>query len=180
MKRAGAFRHHHLDAVADVFLSPTRPAGGGKTALLVAAAPGAADTASVLGALRPDAGPDQVRDLGHAIGVRLGRLERTGEIARDAAVASQLVWCPCSTEALAVTAALTLGRLAALVRPVRITVLWFAGGVTCIGRDPTAAQRERVRRLACAAIPETPVTLHCVGWDDDPMRQLAALAGRFH
>ena len=44
-----------------------------------------------------------------------------------------------------------LGRLGALIQPSRAVVLWFAGGVARVGRDPSPDQRQWAQRMAGAA-----------------------------
>jgi hypothetical protein len=171
---------HHLGAVADAFLPPAAAAPGARAAPpLFAAAPGATDTAAVLEILRPSSKGGTTRDLGAAIGVRLGRLERSGAMAPVGATSPLLIWCPRAEEGLSLTAALALGRLGALIRPARITMLWFAASGPRTGREPTAAQVAAAGALARAAAGKAVVGVHCVGWTDDPLRQLGDLVGRF-
>ncbi len=176
MKPPKRHGHHPLGTVADTFL----PRSGSTLPPLYAAAPGVADTSSVLNVLRPNADEKAVKDLGGAVGVRLGRMERTGGVAVGDWDAPQLVWCPCGNEALTMATALALGRLGALITPARALVLWFAGGVSRIGRDPSLDQRRWAKQMADAALPQAVVSLYCLGWKDDAARQLADLAGRFH
>jgi hypothetical protein len=169
--RPGGQRLAH---VADAFL--TSAAAAADRPLVWAAAPGSVETATVLATLHPRAEPERLRDLGSGIGVRLGRLERAeSSLSRDASV---LLWCPRGGEGLSLVAHLALGRLAALVAPRQVTVLWFAGGRVAPGRRPDAHQRRRVRSLARRAVPAAAVTLHEVGWTAPIGDQLAALARR--
>ena len=174
---------HHLAAVADAFL-PLSAGADPEGVLpgpppLFAAAPGASDTASILSVLRPDSAPNTGHDLGGAIGVRLGRLERDRPLARLSAPPPLLIWCPRGEEGLSLVAALALGRLGALLQPSHLSVLWFAGPGQTTDRDPDPHHRQQVSTLAKAAIPLAAVSVHCLGWTEDAQVQLTDLAHRF-
>jgi len=171
-----AARRHHLADVADAFLSAA-PGARAAAPPLLAAAPGSADTRGVLERLAAGRGGRQVRDLGGRVRERLSDWEREGLRGVPPTPAPLLVWCPRADEALSLAGHLDLGRLAALLRPARVTVLWLAAEA---GRQsPPAALRARVAALAAAAVPSAVVTVHCLGWSGPADRQLAELAARY-
>ena len=181
-------RRHHLATVADAFLSGDagRRAGraGAATAPpaarpLYTAAPGAVDTARILARLAPRRSRTGAHDLGGSVGERLARWEREDSLTADAAAAPLLLWGPRGDEGLSVRAGLSLGRLAALLRPRRVTVLWQPGSGTAPVQRPAAAQRARAAALVAAAVPGATVTVHCLGWDAPADAQLDQLAARF-
>lgn len=175
---------HHLAAVADAFLSGADgavvPGRDGPPAAppLVTAAPGGLDTGRILAAVAPEREPPGARDLGGRVGTRLGRWER-GQPAGQWPASALLLWCPRGEEGLQVRTYLDLGRLAAMLAPQRVTILWLAGSGPAPGRPPDAALRGRVAALAAAAAPDAAVAVHCVGWDAPAERQLGELAARF-
>ncbi len=181
-----AARRHHLATVADAFLSGGPGPSGGHPAAeemapgtrpLVTAAPGAADTARILARLAPRRPRTGAHDLGGRVGERLARWEREEGLGLAPDAAPLLLWCARGEEGLSMRAGLSLGRLAALLRPDRVTVLWEPAAGAEPVRRPAAALRSRVAALAAAAAPEAAVTVHCLGWDapaDDQLRRLAA------
>ena len=140
------------------------------------AAPGDADTALVLNHLAPRRRERACHDLGSGVAVRLARWEREALLGAAGAPRPMLLWCPRAAEGTSLLAGLTLGRLAALLRPCRLTVLWFAAEAAA---PPTDRMRRRADRLFAAAVPETTVSLHCVGWAGDAADELESLGRRF-
>lgn len=183
---SGLHSRHHLEAVADLFLDPVQPLDRAASAAVrpsrkpcvYAAAPGTSDTAAVLAALVGVEGSLVGADLGPAIGTRLSRLEG-GDGAAQPGAASVLIWCPRGNEGLSVVAALALGRLASLLQPARLTVLWFAAPASVVGREPERHSRERVEALVQTAVPGAAVAVHCLGWTGPAAAQLEELARRF-
>jgi hypothetical protein len=172
---------HHLAAVADAFLPFASPRQRERPDALTvyAAAPGDLDTAGILATLLLAHPSRSCHDLGGLVGLRVGRWERGGQLGDTNSGRSLLLWCPVGPEGLALTSALTLGRLAALLCPRKLTVLWFAAGVEAPGRRPDNRQRLRVKALAVAAVPQAEVALHCLGWLAESRRELEDLARRF-
>jgi hypothetical protein len=174
-------RRHHLSAVADAFLpfAPPRQRERPDALAVYAAAPGDLDTAGILATLLPAHPSQSCHDLGGAVGLRVGRWEREGRFSDAKSGRPLLLWCPVGPEGLALVSALTLGRLAALLCPRKLTVLWFAAGVEAPGRRPDTRHRQRVLALATAAVPQAAVALHCLGWLAESRRELEDLARRF-
>lgn len=144
-----------------------------------AAAPGDVDTAGVLATLMPSDQATACHDLGGAVGLRIGRWERDGWLIDANGDRPLLLWCPVGREALTLGAALTLGRLAALLSPRRLTTLWFAAGDEAPGRGPDARHRQRALDLVTAAAPGAEISLHCLGWLGESRPELEELARRF-
>ncbi|HOX26563.1 MAG TPA: hypothetical protein PLL30_08265 [Candidatus Krumholzibacteria bacterium] len=173
---------HRFDAVAEAFLPAARtghePARD-RAGCLYAAAPGAVDTAAILASFGSAAGTAPRFDLGGEVWTRLARWERTGWRAPFPADQAILLWCPRAAEGTSLTASMVLGRLGALIRPRRLTILWHWGESRPPGRLPDAVQRARAESLAGAAVPGAAVTLHCVGWISTVASDLGDLAQRY-
>ncbi|MEZ4389327.1 MAG: hypothetical protein R3D98_17405 [Candidatus Krumholzibacteriia bacterium] len=170
-------RGHHVAAIADAFLTETRPRTVARPEVVVAA-PGGGATALVSSALAGGRGGAALQDLGDAVGARLGCWEREGLAGSRPAESTVLLWCVKGTEATSLAAALVLGRLAALYEPMAVTVLWLPTAERARS-CPTDAERRRARRLGEAAVPRARVSVHCVGWGGDAAAELADLVARF-
>jgi hypothetical protein len=146
---------------------------------IVAAAPGRADTGQVLRRLAGDGPAARARDLGGLQERDLARWERAGRLEDADLDGPTLFWCPCGREGLSLRASLVLGRLAALIGPARLTVLWFPEDEESPARPPAPALRARVASLARVAWPGGDVRVHCAGWDAPVRDDLDVLARQF-
>ncbi|MBD3221800.1 hypothetical protein GF314_11220 [bacterium] len=177
--RRGA-RRHHLSSVADAFLSPdpvARPDDVDRPALIVAS-PGMDASEAAMAALDEVPLPRSPRELGDRVGVRLSRWEQQG-LDDGVGPGGVLIWCVQGVEATSLAASLSLGRLAALLAPLAITIAWLPASTGADGNAPPAALRGHAERLASAAVPGTRVAVHCLGWGGDLAGDMGDLARRF-
>lgn len=179
---AATTRRHHVASIADAFLTPDRPPEGVPTPAdaveLIVAAPGADLNAVVLAALDsvPLARPPA--DLGERVGIRLPRWERDGRLPAGSR-GGVLFWCVDGGRADALGSLVLLGRIAGLLEPRQVTVIWCPGADDGPAEHPDQAARGRVQRLVEAAVPEARSAVHCLGWRDDLAHEVADLARRF-
>lgn len=167
---------HQLAEVAEAFLSSTKsePVAPNPMSPIFVAAPGDVSTAEVLAILdRPGS-----HDLGSAAGVRLARWERDEGFQRASREKALMIWCPRGLEAWSLVASMALGRIGALLKPSRVTVLWHAGAGDHLDIAPTLASRDRVTARTSAAVPGSRVTVHPVGWGREVAVDLANLLSR--
>jgi hypothetical protein len=175
----GQARRHHLASVADAFLSPALAASAAdedRPALIVAS-PGMDASAAAMAALDEVPLPRQPRELGDRVGVRLSRWERHG-LDDGVGPGGVLIWCVQGPEATSLAAALSLGRLVALLAPPAITIAWIPVSTGGVRDQPRPSVREHVASLASAAAPRTRVAVHCLGWGGDLAGDLGDLARR--
>jgi hypothetical protein len=120
-----------------------------------------------------------VCDLGYQIEGKLGRFERDARFIYGAGAPTSLFWALNAEEGLSLRCALALGRMGAVLRPRRVTLLWFAGRNGPVGRLPSVNHRERALALAKVAVPAAMVQLCCLGWLADARNDMNDLARRF-
>ena len=172
----GAPGLHQLAEVAEAFLSSTRskPVDPDPKNPVFVAAPGDVSTAEVLALLdRHD-----VHDLGSAAGVSLARWERDEGFQRVDREQAAVIWCPRGPEAWSLVASMALGRISALLKPRRVMVLWFSGAGDEPGTEPPLGSQDRVAARIRAAVPDSRVTVHPVGWGREGAVDLTNLLGQ--